>query len=434
MSQEKNIIMVGDINICYLSDMYGSNNYISVLYSYGLYNTIQKPTREETYGNTVVSSCLDHVNVKLDPNNSYISFLIESKIADHYWTGIKLLETCTDGTHQTMENEYKSVILTGRVNELIQTENWWPILDLREPSDIYNDIVMRFENIYAKSVIKVKQKTKQLHNSWFNDRIKLMIERKNYLWQMVKRDKHNVDLRNQFRNIRNKLTDMIRNEKRKYYYRAFNDNSNNTKKIWEITNHFINKKNRPSLKESIKLNFNINEDHQIMNLTEKFKNSFKEKIEEITTEMNGQHFDIIPHLKEGNYTIGDRMSMNLKKMKEHQLYSIINKLNNRSSAGPDKIRPKDIINNIFYLKLILMHLINRIIETGKIPQRLKITHLRPIFKNGTKKNVGSYRPIGSISVIMKILEHFICMQLNQYLINQNIIMMLNMGLFQKNQQ
>ncbi len=99
--------------------------------------------------------------------------------------------------------------------------------------------------------------------------------------------------------------------------------------------------------------------------------------------------------------------MYLQPINEKLLLKAISKLNFNSAPGPDQIRPKDIKNNFEYLQPVLLHLVKCIIRNGKIPIEMKKTHLRPIHKGGSKNMLSCYRPIGSISVITKILEHYI---------------------------
>lgn len=420
VKNEKNVVLLGDINICYLTNMYGSDNYINTLYSNGFYNTIKKPTRVEFYNNVLVSTCLDHVNIRTH-NNVYRSFLIESKIADHYWTGVKLELSKAVGLNLKNECKYKDIILTRKVNESIQNENWWPILDLRDPSEIYIEIINRFKRIYNNCSIRRKLGTKESQNPWFNFGIQRLIDRKNYFWGLLKRDKYNLALRDAFKKARNELTAKIRLEKKNYYFRVLSDNFKDSKKNWEVINQFINKKQRPTILESIKSSFRLKEDEEIAGLTEEFKTSFKETIEGVNSEMTGQTFDLSQNFTEGNFSIGNIISMNLITIDEHLLYVALSKLNHKSSPGPDNIRPQDLKNNIFHLKLVLIHLIKRIVKTGTIPHLMKVTYLRPIFKSGSKNNLSCYRPVGSVSVITKILEHYICMQLQSYLTKWEII-------------
>lgn len=65
----------------------------------------------------------------------------------------------------------------------------------------------------------------------------------------------------------------------------------------------------------------------------------------------------------------------------------------------------DIVINFKYLEFVLLHLCNVVFNTGNITGQLKITYLKPINKSGKKDDCNSYRPIGSISVFTKIIEH-----------------------------
>lgn len=188
-----------------------------------------------------------------------------------------------------------------------------------------------------------------------------------------------------------------------------------------VINQCLNTKVKPTILENIKNNFNIETDEDFTNITEELKHYFKNIIEEIQTDMTDEPLDLSENMNVGYYNMGESMSMYFKDIDESLLLNAVNKLNNNSAPGPDKIRPKDIKSNIFHLKLILVHSIKRILETGVIPEDLKITNLRPIFKNGSKRHLSCYRPIGRISVIIKILEYYINDQLNTYLRINNII-------------
>lgn len=46
------------------------------------------PTRVEFQNEYPIETCLDHVNCRWDAN--FISFIIENKIADHYFVGLSV--------------------------------------------------------------------------------------------------------------------------------------------------------------------------------------------------------------------------------------------------------------------------------------------------------------------------------------------------------
>jgi hypothetical protein len=423
-----NMLMLGDMNICYRSGVYGSANYLDVLYSHGLYNSIQGPTRSEFLNNRLVESCIDHVNPRF-PRFKHKSFVIENKLADHYWIGIAIDFNKRNSSINNMIS--KEIISSLKVNEGIQSQNWWPILDMREPTDIYNTLVAKLNRIYDSSKIEIKMNQTKIFNPWFNDEIDKLIKEKERLWQLVKRDRSNINLKKSFKEIRNKLCDKIRCTKRKYYFNMFSATSGDIRKTWALVDEFTNKKSRKSVFENIKESFKLESQRDFISTTQLFSQSFINTVESINAELRGEHFNLDESTESRLFSPGDKVSMNFLKMDEKTLLSIINGLNTKSSAGPDNVRPKDIKNNIFSLKLVILHLINRIIFTGVIPTPMKVTYLRPIYKNGSKSDPNNYRPIGSVSVIMKILEYYICNQLNRYLQSHNIISDTQYGFRQK---
>jgi hypothetical protein len=423
----KHFLMVGDMNICYLTNMYGSDDYTNVLYSNKIINTIQGPTRVEFHDNNLVSSCLDHINVRSNGYN-FMSYIIEEKLADHYWTGIVLQLGRVGSNNNSILTENtvdikKTVISNRKVNENIMKEDWLPILSLSEPEHIYENLCQKFDNIYSNSTIDIyiKNGIKKEMNPWLNDELKSLIDHKYFLWNQWKKDKYNIQYMQLFKKARNDLTNRLRLEKEKYFSKLLINNIKDPRKSWDIINELINKKKRPTIKESIINNFKLDNDTQITDTANKFKDFFKNVIENINTQMIGEPFNIDDKFEPGNYELKDIISMNLTPINDKSLLQAVNKINFTSSAGPDKVRPQDIRNNINKLGPILIHLIEKIIKTGKIPSKMKVTHLRPIFKSGNKASLNCYRPIGSISVIMKILEHYICNQLKKYLIEHNVI-------------
>jgi molecular chaperone GrpE (heat shock protein) len=425
LRHERNLIMVGDINLCYINRVYGWDHYLNIIYTYGLINTIDGPTRQEIYGSTITSSCIDHINIRLD-TNEYRSFILTHKIADHYCTGFVIKHKENNSKNRNIQNDgvdcnnLIEIISTKKVNLEIQRENWWPLLDIHDPEILYNKIVYKFEQIYEKSKIQIQEKRNYKHNQWINKEILDLIKQKENIWTRVKRNRNSLQLRNEFKRIRNQLTNEIRKAKRNYYYTLFAEISGDIRETWAQINEFINGKKKPTIVENIKKNFKIQNIEEIETLTETFNNNFHTITETIRSDLQGPKFNLNQMMNE---QINNRENMNMYfyRMNADSLYYIIHKIKVKSSPGPDGIRPKDIKNNLFWLKLVLIHLINRIIDTGTIPTAMKTTNLRPIYKKGSRTDLNNYRPIGSVSVITKILEHHIDGQMKKYLLKFDIL-------------
>ena len=91
---------------------------------------------------------------------------------------------------------------------------------------------------------------------------------------------------------------------------------------------------------------------------------------------------------------------------EEEIKDIISNLNNKKSSGYDGITNfllKNIINEIISP---LTYILNQSLFRGKVPQKMKIAKVVPIFKKGQKDSVNNYRPISILTSISKM--HFFC--------------------------
>jgi hypothetical protein len=68
-----------------------------------------------------------------------------------------------------------------------------------------------------------------------------------------------------------------------------------------------------------------------------------------------------------------------------------------------------------------IYIINRSLETGIFPDRLKLSEIKPICKKGDKNCISNYRPISLLTSISKIFEKVIYRRLCKYLVNNNIL-------------
>jgi hypothetical protein len=59
--------------------------------------------------------------------------------------------------------------------------------------------------------------------------------------------------------------------------------------------------------------------------------------------------------------------------------------------------------------------------SGIFHTRLKYATIKPIFKNGDKKNVANFRPISILASFSKILEKIMYMRLTNHLETNNIL-------------
>lgn len=106
---------------------------------------------------------------------------------------------------------------------------------------------------------------------------------------------------------------------------------------------------------------------------------------------------------------------------EKEILQIINKMQNKQSAGIDNI-PDSLIKKIApYIIKPLTYLYNQSLTQGSFPNIFKTAVIKPIHKKGNKQDVMNYRPISLLSGFSKILEKLFYERLKSYLIHCNII-------------
>ena len=63
----------------------------------------------------------------------------------------------------------------------------------------------------------------------------------------------------------------------------------------------------------------------------------------------------------------------------------------------------------------ISHIINHSISSEVVPSVFKIARVKPLFKKGSRLEVGNYRPVSILPVLSKLLERAVNNQLNGYL-------------------
>ena len=103
---------------------------------------------------------------------------------------------------------------------------------------------------------------------------------------------------------------------------------------------------------------------------------------------------------------------------EVEIENIISSLNPRKATGPNSI-PSDILHILKkYISYPLSIIFNISLQTGIHPYLLKIAKTIPIYKKGSKLNVGNYRAISLLSNLNKMFEKLMFNRVYKFLEEQ----------------
>ena len=100
---------------------------------------------------------------------------------------------------------------------------------------------------------------------------------------------------------------------------------------------------------------------------------------------------------------------------------ILHSMSSSKATGLDEIPAKYLKDGSSVISKLLTHIINLSITTGSIPDDLKMARIVPLYKKNSKTHVGNYRPISVLSVISKVFEKVVFMQLSDYLSENRLL-------------
>ena len=106
---------------------------------------------------------------------------------------------------------------------------------------------------------------------------------------------------------------------------------------------------------------------------------------------------------------------------ENFVQSELDKLNPNKAVGADDVYARVLKECSNEVALPLFLIFSKSIAEGKVPSDWKKANVTPLFKKGSKKDPGNYRPVSLTSIAGKILERIVKKQMVQHLEENDIL-------------
>ena len=297
-----------------------------------------------------------------------------------------------------------------------------------DPEENY-DIMLKLlstakEKHLPKKMVKF-DKRKHKKANWMTNGLLKSINNKDRLYKKLIRtdmdDLQYVTLKNEFTAFKNTLRRSINEAKRLYYLRTFALYKNDVKQTWFVIKDTLQRKLHSSPSSKFILNNNTITD-----------------LDEIATEFNKYFINIGRSLSDQIHSNHSSLDYLPKQHKPTSIFSFnpvneecianyIRKLKNKSSYGYDNISNKLIKSAGHILVKPMTIIVNQSLHTGIYPSQLKLSLVKPLFKNGNKTQFNNYRPISLLPSLSKIFEYVIFDQLLHYYIENNLLSMEQYG-------
>jgi hypothetical protein len=103
---------------------------------------------------------------------------------------------------------------------------------------------MTFTKIIRTHTRELNVKPKRENTGWINTQIRETIKSRDNLWKKYKNNTSNASFRIQYKELRNKVTTLIRNSKKDYFLNKINSLKNNSREIWKVIDEIVESKKK----------------------------------------------------------------------------------------------------------------------------------------------------------------------------------------------
>ena len=119
-------------------------------------------------------------------------------------------------------------------------------------------------------------------------------------------------------------------------------------------------------------------------------------------------------------------SIYLDKVGAGEIHKIIKSFKNKSTRDT-KIEALKIANSSHVFTSVLAVVINKSFEQGLFPEQMKVAKVVPIHKEGSRTEVGNYRPISLLTTFSKIYEKLMHCRILKFLESNNSLYEMQYG-------
>ena len=413
-NENRHLILLGDFNINLLNfESHNKTNiFLDDIISNGVIPLITKPTRITDHSATLI----DHINTNMTEHN-ITSGIVITDIADHFGTFCvienkrshrKATATCFQSFTESNIDKFK---------EVLQNADYSTIYNTTTVNDAYKNYICIFQSAYETIFpIKTKRKNKKYikKEPWMTQGLLTSSRNKNklYIRKINKPNEQNKNYYKKYNNLFNKLCGIA---KKSYHSELIHSFSHDAKKTWSILRKIILKsKNEKTLPSTFIVNNNrITDQQAIANHFNDFFSTIgkhqSDKIEKMDTNYKR-------HLIQNH-----RKSFFMTPVTPGDVINASKHLKSKTSQGVDNISSKLVKSIIGEIASPLCHIFNLSLQSGIVPDDMKLAKVVPVFKKGDNQLFTNYRPISILPAFSKLLEKIVHKQTYNFLTSNEIL-------------
>jgi exonuclease III len=409
IAQDKEIVLLGDLNVDLLKRTSDSSQLLDIMsaYQFSLLNEL-KPTRSFNESATLIDhlfcnfQCMNNVDILplcfSDHDAVFCKFDIKFKLPEDKWIYNRLYS----------DENWQNFL------EKLMAENWTEMYlksSIHEISKAFMDkLIGLFDSAFPikKTLIKGNKFNKvnlSEHTKMSQMELRELGERMSITQDPALKS----TLRKQFNSLKKYVGFCIDNDARSANDRMIKQSSNKGKVAWAIVNSIEGKCKQGSNIDCLRIDgVNINDDQKIVN------------------HLNAQFLESTPSLDNVNidyedWNIDNAEEFHLAPCSDTEIVDIINSFKAKDSTSWDGISTRVLKRISLLVAAPLSYLANESFSQGEFPDNLKLSLLFPSFKKGDHCDPNNYRPIAMSSPVSKVLEKVFLNRLELYFESNNLL-------------
>src|SRR6218665_842071 len=406
------------LSVCiFHNDHYETSQFYNCLTTYQLFPSITRPTRITSHSQTLIDNIFSSAWSKL-----VRAAIIVSDLSDHLPI-VALFATernCKRAYYNTTSSRKINDENVGKFDALLADINWDPVTKISADGDAnlaYDKFMEIYKTVYDKAFPIVLHRTNSkkptFKQPWMTPGLLKSCKKKNLLYlkfirsPSVANKERFIKYRNKFKSIRIKV-------EKNFYEAEFSKMNGDLRLTWKLIRTLMKVNNDEDHIEALKINGTGTSDPHAM------ANGLNDFFTNVAQSLAGKLKSPINHYS--RYLPSPKLtSMGIIPTTPEEILDIGRTCKGTRSKGVDDVDPHLAGMHLHRIATTLSIIINCSLNTGIVPDAIKIAKIVPIFKNGEKNDVSNYRPISILPYFSKFYEKLMYKRLSDYVKISDIV-------------
>ena len=325
------------------------------------------------------------------------------------------------GKHQTIQIRSMKNYTAEILNDELCNVDWSGVLNCDNVHDAWCNFKLEFTKVLDK-ICPVKHiRLKQRTEPWINSDVLEAIRDRDKALYLYRKNNDSADYV-QYKQLRNRVQNLVRQAKRHYLSNKLDENKNNPRKLWDTLKGlgYSNKCSKSCSKINLEIDGNICFDN--ITVAEHF-NKFYTSVASCLVEKLPSAPGMFTKASVDNYYARKGVQPNsfaFHTVEENYVLKLLKNTNCNKGTGLDNLPAKFVKDGARSIVKPILYIVNLSISSGEVPCDLKNARVVPLYKKNSRTEAGNFRPVSILPVISKILEKVIFDQLESYLKANNL--------------